>query len=365
MKEKQNFLGELFHFYANFQLPVILCHFDLSIVYFNKETSYIFPHMKEGTPLYEALDIPLFSASQTAQIFYLPNPEHTPCMIHPLCDPLGSTYYVVEMQGAPSGSQNLLQDHKYSTFTAQLSHEMSTPLTMLCTSLSMIQKYSPQNDSKTQQYLTSATKYYYQLSRLVRHFLSLSKIYIQGKAALEPRTIDMVGFIRTICETFENTDNIYGVPLEFCSNTQDCLCDIDPFLIERVMLNLLCNAYKYTKADNIVTVAVNKNELHAIISISDRGIGMEPEVVAALLENFDGPVSQHSLFGHGIGLQIVKSYVEIHNGRVEAESTPGMGSTFRIYLPLSASSLSLKTPLPFELSHFELARLEEFSTVGK
>jgi signal transduction histidine kinase len=298
---------------------------------------------------------------KTAYIFYLN--DHTPCMIHPLTDPLGGVYYAVEIQAAASGDRSLFNDHRFLAFLSHLSHEMGTPLTLLCSSLSMIQKYSGQDSTKADQYIKAAIGYYYRLSRLVSHFLSLSDLYKEGRPALETRTIDMVSFIKALCDAFSKTDNPYHTPVGFVSGVCECLCDIDPFLIERVLINLLYNACKYAEGENTVTVAVGKDEGNAVISVSDRGVGLDPQIIKALTGDGDLPAGQFSLWGHGIGLQIVKFYVGLHGGRIQAESARGAGSTVRIYLPLSGISPSLKTPFLFDREHFNAVFLEEGGTL--
>jgi signal transduction histidine kinase len=360
MRKKQNFLGDLFNFYARYQMPVILCQFDLSIVFYNQEAACIFPDMKVGDFLSQALGTSSLPSLKTPHIFYLS--DHTPCMIHPLADPMGGVYYAVEIQAQPSHDKTLFSNHRLLAFLSHLSHEIGTPLTLLCSSLSMIQRYSGQNSQKTDHYIKASIGYYYRLSRLVSHFLSLSDLYKKGKPALQTRTIDMVSFLNTLCDAFYTTNHQYDTPIEFSSSLTECLCDIDPFLMERVLLNLLYNACKYAKEGNAVTVTVEQKEQNAVISVTDRGNGISPAIAKALMGEGELDPSRYSPSGHGIGLQIVKFYVDVHDGRIEVKSTRGRGSTISIYLSLSGASPSLKTPFIFDLEHFRTANLEEGST---
>lgn len=357
MRQKSNFLGDLIRFYAKYRTAVILCQFDLSIVFFNEEAACIFPDMKVGDPLKRALGEAAGKEAKTAHIFYLN--DRTPCMIHPLADPLGGLYYVVEVQADPQ-DKILFGDRRFLTFLSHLSHEIGTPLTLLCSSLSLIQRYSGQDNEKADQYIKAAIGYYYRLSRLVSHFLALSDLYKEGRPALQTRTVDMVSFVKTLRDAFVKTDRTDNTPVEFVSNVSECLCDIDPFLIERVLLNLLYNACKYAnEEDNAVTVTVGKQNGWALLSVSDKGVGLDTEIAEALTTDKEFPLDRSGLPGHGIGLQIVKFYVSLHGGRIEADRGRGGGTVIRIYLPLSGTSPSLKNPYTFDIEHFLAASLEE------
>ena len=105
----------------------------------------------------------------------------------------------------------------------------------------------------------------------------------------------------------------------------------------QVMVNLLSNAINYSKEETTVTVTVTRSINEVVITIRDQGIGIEQSELPRLFERFyrvDRARSRDS-GGTGLGLAIVKHLVEIHGGRVEVDSTIGVGTTFCIHLPIS------------------------------
>lgn len=106
--------------------------------------------------------------------------------------------------------------------------------------------------------------------------------------------------------------------------------------LQQVFFNLMENALKYTPADQKVTIALRRSREEAVVEVSDRGKGMTPEEVARLFQMFyrTEEARTSTIPGTGLGLFIVKTLVEAHKGRVEVDSRPGQGTTFRVYLPV-------------------------------
>ena len=109
--------------------------------------------------------------------------------------------------------------------------------------------------------------------------------------------------------------------------------------IYRAMTNLIENAIHYTATDGSVTVTTRSDEADVIVEVADTGIGIDPTEIAYVFERFYRAkhAQQVRSGGTGLGLAIVKRIVEIHAGKIEVESTPGVGTTFRVRLPQTST----------------------------
>lgn len=112
----------------------------------------------------------------------------------------------------------------------------------------------------------------------------------------------------------------------------------DPFHLENIVINVLDNARKYSPNTPDIKVKTYNKENNFIIEITDKGMGMSPNVLKKIFEQFyrEETGNVHNVKGHGLGLAYVKKIVQLHGGQVWAESTPGKGSTFFIKIPLKS-----------------------------
>jgi signal transduction histidine kinase len=104
--------------------------------------------------------------------------------------------------------------------------------------------------------------------------------------------------------------------------------------LRQVFANLLDNAIKYTPAGGKVRLSVRRADATAVVSIADTGAGIAPEHLPRIWERLYRADASRSSRGLGLGLSLVKAYVQAHGGTVEAVSEPGVGSTFTVRLPL-------------------------------
>jgi signal transduction histidine kinase len=109
----------------------------------------------------------------------------------------------------------------------------------------------------------------------------------------------------------------------------------DPDLLERILLNLLSNAMKYSPADSPVRLEASRRDGEVLVSVTDRGQGIAPEDQPRIFERFSRPQGARRPDSVGLGLYITRMLVEAHGGRIRVESAPGNGSTFSFTLPLA------------------------------
>ena len=107
----------------------------------------------------------------------------------------------------------------------------------------------------------------------------------------------------------------------------------EPKVLEQILNNLLGNAARYSPDKRTVEVRLSREQEMLVLSVSDQGIGIQPQDLATLFEPFKRGSNVGAIKGTGLGLSIVKQSVELHGGTIEVESTPGMGSTFTVRFP--------------------------------
>jgi signal transduction histidine kinase len=170
------------------------------------------------------------------------------------------------------------------------------------------------------------------LNRLVNDLLEASQIGA-GRLALHPEPVDLKEIAREMVRLHATDSSLHTISLKSCD--QPVVIHGDRQRLERVLDNLISNAIKYSPEGGPVDVAVLRDEEEAVVSVTDRGIGIAADEQELIFEPFRrvGAIKDH-VPGVGIGLSVVQRIVAAHHGRVEVESSPGRGATFRVRLPV-------------------------------
>jgi len=219
-------------------------------------------------------------------------------------------------------------------FLADASHELRTPLTILCGELEELTndiRIDPRQRERTLSLLSEALR----LSKIVEQLLMLSRLDA-GEATVEWKQFDLAELVRSTAEQMnllaeDKNISIHGLAPEAV------FIEGDRSRLKQVLVNLLDNAIKYTPAKGSITWAVRRSDDHAVLEVSDTGIGIPAEALPHIFERFYRVDKARSADGEsiGLGLSIVKSIVTAHGAEVEAESTAGKGTCFRVRLPIS------------------------------
>lgn len=227
-------------------------------------------------------------------------------------------------------------DHNKTNFLKMLSHELRNPLASIVMSLELMEKDSLGG----KQYVKAfeiAKHQGKQLANLVSDLLDVTRI-TQNKVALKKDTIEINEFIKKAAQDYQPQFIARNVKLEV-QLTTPLYIEADPARIIQVIGNLLHNAAKFTRNNDLVTVAVSHDmdNNEAVITVQDTGRGIEPNVLENLFEPFmqADETLDRSNGGLGLGLAIVKGIAELHGGKVKAFSEGiGKGAKFTIWLPL-------------------------------
>jgi len=230
-------------------------------------------------------------------------------------------------------------DRAKTTFFSNISHEFRTPLTLILGPVDELRSRAAEFDPQAREELELIHRNGLRLSKLVNTLLDFSRIEAgRMQARFEP--VDLPGFTTELVSVFRSAIDGAGLDLRVDCPPLPEPVYVDRDMWEKVMFNLLSNALKFTFTGGI-TVAVHQDGGEAIVTVADTGIGIAADEMPRLFERFHRIESTRarSTEGSGIGLALVKELVLLHGGAIDAVSTPDVGTTFTIRLPLGSRHL--------------------------
>lgn len=236
-------------------------------------------------------------------------------------------------------SSRLEQLDKIKTqFFINISHEFRTPLTLIISPLEKILSNGARDWSKTHHQLQIVNRNARQLLQLINELLEISNLET-GKLTLRPLTRDLVGFVRSIQQRFELLAERYDISLTLSTSSPQIVLPYDAEMMEKILLNLYSNAFKYTpsggKIRTLISIGMTHDKPVARLVVEDTGIGIEEEELPYLFERFyqgKHPVNRLQV-SSGCGLSFTRDLIEMHNGTIQAERKAGGGTRFMIDLP--------------------------------
>lgn len=231
--------------------------------------------------------------------------------------------------------QHQLNEMKLHFFN-NIGHDLRTPLTLIITPLeAYIDCHKEGAEIKL---LTSIHKNAMRLFNLINQILDFRKLETCG-GELKLSNGDIVTFIKDICYSFTQYAENTSVELEFSSTDNSCYMMFDKDKVEKIMMNLLSNAFKYTPNAGKVCVRLKKLDKFFQISVIDNGIGIPDNEKQAIFNRFYQSKAENSVnTGCGIGLHIVNEFVTLHHGTVEVKNNDPTGSIFIVTLPIGITS---------------------------
>jgi PAS domain S-box-containing protein len=226
-------------------------------------------------------------------------------------------------------------DESRSRFFANVSHELRTPLALILGPVQrLLHRCPPQGDEHRE--LEVIERSAQALLRRVNDLLDMARLEA-GNARVEYTQADLAQLVRMVCACFESAVHETGLALEV-EAPPTLLAEVDAAKTERILFNLLSNAFKFTPAPGRIRVSLGSEGGHACLSVQDTGPGVPAHLRHAVFERFrqgeDSPGRKPA--GTGLGLAIVREFVQLHGGSVALEDAPGGGALFRVRLPLRA-----------------------------
>lgn len=222
-----------------------------------------------------------------------------------------------------------------SDFVSMASHEFRTPLTAIFSSTELLQHYGNiwSEDKKLKHYhrIEAAVQ---RMTGLLDDVLLYSKAEA-GKLTFNPAPIILKNLCNDLVEELQLGIGINHNLTFFCSELCNNAC-MDEKLLLHILTNLLSNAIKYSPANSTIIFNCSCEQKEVIFEIKDEGIGIPIEDQEQLFESFHRAKNVGDTPGTGLGLAIVKKSVELHSGSITVESQVGVGTTFRVTLPLNS-----------------------------
>ena len=243
-------------------------------------------------------------------------------------------------------------DIEKNKFFSNISHEFRTPLTLILGPLERLIG-SPKDENQKQE-LNLVKRNARRLQTLINQLLSLSKLE-SGKMKLKAHPENIVKLTRLFLQSFHSMAEDKGIKLEFENDAEEYIVYVDTIKFEKVVNNLLSNAFKFTDKGGEIKVSItpqlsplsppSREEIPpkgVTIKFSDTGIGIQKEELSHVFDRFyqvDEKQMKTNL-GTGIGLALTKELIELHHGTITVDSETGMGTTFTIFLPMGKAHLS-------------------------
>jgi signal transduction histidine kinase len=219
-----------------------------------------------------------------------------------------------------------------SRFVSMASHEFRTPLSTILSSVSLIGRYTEtaqqENRDKHIHKIKSSVTH---LTGILNDFLSMNKLE-EGKTKPIFEDFDICELIKEITEELKTIVK-KGQTLQTICAFEQKMVRSDIKIVKNIMINLISNAIKYSPEDAEILCHLNRNDQEISFSVTDKGIGIPEDEQKHLFDRFFRASNVTNIEGTGLGLNIVKGYVEILGGNISFESTRYVGSKFTITIP--------------------------------
>lgn len=223
-------------------------------------------------------------------------------------------------------------------FFTNISHEFRTPLTLILGPLEELMA-DKKNSYATTQSLALIQKNVIRLLRLFNQLIDFRKIEA-NKMKLRASENDLVSFVTEIIDSYRNIAKKRNIDLRLITEESHLTAWFDTNMLDKVIFNLLSNAFKFTANNGFVHVYISKtNEMNsALIKVEDNGVGISKNALLHTFEPFyQGDFENYK--GSGLGLALSKELIQSHTGQISVQSEKGKGTTFSILLPLGNAHL--------------------------
>lgn len=239
--------------------------------------------------------------------------------------------------------ETIQYDKLKTEFIANMSHELRTPLNIIFSTVQLFSLYINKNENlnieKLSNNINIIKQNCYRLLRLVNNLIDITKIN-SGFMELDLKNKNIVEVTEEITlSTAEYIKNMSRTII-FDTDVEEKIMSFDEEKLERILLNLISNATKFTKPRGVIEVQLFDKDNYVVISVKDNGRGIPKDKLSQIFQRFKqvDPLLSRSHEGSGIGLSIVKSLVEMHGGTIKVESEYEKGTEFIVSLPVKLIS---------------------------
>lgn len=220
-----------------------------------------------------------------------------------------------------------------SRFISMASHEFRTPLSTILSSVNLIDRYQEMNDiEKSQKHIKRIKSSVSNLNNILEDFLSVDKLEA-GKILVHYADLDIQEIILEVQEELTSTLKS-GQEIRYLHKGNSHVVTTDPMLFKNILINLLSNAIKYSPENKPIEVSTETNSKKLLLQVTDYGIGIPASEQNHLFERFFRARNVVNIQGTGLGLNIVKRYVNILQGNIDFSSKENEGTTFFLSFPI-------------------------------
>ncbi len=222
-----------------------------------------------------------------------------------------------------------ISDIKLRFFT-NISHELRTPLTLIAGPVEQVLK-NDKLPADAREQLVVVERNTNRMLRLVNQILDFRKIQ-NKKMKMQVQQLNVVAFVRKIMDNFESVAEEHNIDFLFQTEKEALNLWVDADKFEKIVFNLLSNAFKYTPNGKMITVFIREDEGTVSVGVQDQGIGIAENKRKSLFVRFENLVDKNifNQASSGIGLSLVKELVEMHKATISVDSRLGEGSCFRV-----------------------------------
>lgn len=237
-------------------------------------------------------------------------------------------------------------DRAKTAFFSNISHEFRTPLTLIMGPLEELRRRLGDSDARTREELEVVRRNGLRLSKLVNTLLDFAR-FEAGRMQARYEPVDLSTVTAELASVFRSAVDRAGLEYVIDCPALGEPVHVDRGMWEKVLLNLLSNALKFT-FDGSIRVAVRAEGTHAVVTVADTGTGVPAAELPRLFERFHRIENARSRSneGSGIGLALVRELVGLHGGTISADSSEGVGTTFTIRLPFGTAHLPADSLVP-------------------
>lgn len=220
-------------------------------------------------------------------------------------------------------------------FLLNISHDLRNPLNVILSVLQCMKYVENDATEKREEYLSIIKRNSLKMVKLINNLIDTTKME-REYFTLKKQNLDIVSFIEGAIVSIDKYAEQKNIQLIFDSNKEKCITAFDPEAMDRIILNLLSNAIKFSDFGGNVWINIYSNNEFVNISVRDNGPGISKEdqeyVFNRFIQTSNSKNSEQS--GSGIGLDLVKYLVKLHDGNIKLISDEGVGSEFIITLPI-------------------------------
>jgi PAS domain S-box-containing protein len=214
-------------------------------------------------------------------------------------------------------------------FIQSASHEFGTPLSIINTSLHMLERVS--DDESRQRHIDKLGHQLKYVQKLVSDLIIMARL--DGMDAIEGQRLDVCDLLEDAYKHYQQQAVARDIDFILRPAYGEIPVSMDPEWLHRALGNLIENALQYTPPGGRITISSYTQEQQVVIEVTDSGAGIDPENLDLIFDRFHRIDKARTTPGSGLGLSIVRKIVEMHDGQIDVRSRPGKGSVFRIWLP--------------------------------